>query len=491
MTYTKKILFLIPLFLAIWQPCSAQTGVIIPKGDESVGIDPNRTITSGPLTLPDSLIAIGDKAFKDYELTGPLKLPPNLIVIRSGAFQNCSGLTGDLIIPETVIEISTDIFKNCSGFNGRLSLPDGLEQIPGSSFYNCSGLQGELKLPTALKNMYWDAFYGCSGFTGELVIPENLTYVCGRSFMNCSGFSSVRIHKDVSNIGEKAFAGCTGLETFRIMTEYPPMIQEHAFKDVHNVTLLVPPGCVDNYDQAPWNDKTIFSSIQEDPDLIVSESEHRYSQIGYNRSYEGLKFRFYHNLEATVIGIIPYGEKLEVSSSQDYEESEIDKDVLEDWSRIRWNGMEGWVFNDFISYYPLAPGSSIHPVSPTTANISGTWYSINPFLAEGYDFTKGEDFDSEYSFLNYPVLYNYNGTYEAFGFEYREEGKWSLSGHTITEKGIAGFYEFTKYTVQYTISLYQMNSGIYVMERCHTKPNGKFYFTYLVKGPGKEGMSSR
>lgn len=491
MINTKKNLFLILFLLAVWFPCSAETGVIIPSGAEYVIRDSNRTITSGALTLPDSLIVIGDEAFKDYELTGPLKLPPKLKHIRESAFENCSGLTGDLIIPESVTEFSTDIFKNCSGFNGRLSLPDRLDQIPGSSFYNCSGLQGELKLPTALTQMYWDAFSGCSGFTGELIIPENLKNVCGGSFKNCSGFSSVKIHKEVSYIGEEAFAGCTGLTSFRIEAKYPPGVHSDAFREVQNVTLLVPPGCVGHYDVAPWNNRTIFSSIQEDPDFQVSESEISYTQIGYNRSYEGLKFRNHHYLNATVMGIIPYGEKLEVSTSQEREESGIDREILEDWSRVRWNGMQGWVFNDFISFKPLAPGDSIQPVSPTTENIAGTWYKETPFLAEGYDFTSQVDSDNEEIFFNYTVQYNADNSFEAYGFEYREEGKWSLSDHNISIKGIAGFFEFTKYTENYSISLYKMNSGIYVMERCHTKPNGKFYFTYLVKGPGKEGMSSR
>ena len=78
---------------------------------------------TGPLSLPESLISIGDTAFsRCINITGTLSLPESLITIGNSAFSNCDGLTGPLTIPDKVTSIGENGFYGCRGFTGRFCL---------------------------------------------------------------------------------------------------------------------------------------------------------------------------------------------------------------------------------------------------------------------------------------------------------------------------------------------------------------------------------
>ena len=87
---------------------------------------------SGQLSLPESLVYIGNSAFNGCAFSGMLTLPENLEYIGESAFSGAGRFTGGLTIPEQITTINQWTFSNC-GFTGYLNLNNVIEiqRLPG------------------------------------------------------------------------------------------------------------------------------------------------------------------------------------------------------------------------------------------------------------------------------------------------------------------------------------------------------------------------
>ncbi len=76
--------------------------------------------------------------FNDITIKGVLTLPNSLIAIGEYAFYYCNGLDGDLIIPKHVTTIGHYAFADCDGFKGNdLILSCDMESIGARAFAGC------------------------------------------------------------------------------------------------------------------------------------------------------------------------------------------------------------------------------------------------------------------------------------------------------------------------------------------------------------------
>ncbi len=144
------------------------------------------------LILEDGITHIGNYAFTGHKLTGELRIPDSVISIGEHAFRQCSSLTGDLIIPEKVISIGIAAFGQCTGLSGELQLPEGITYIGATAFVMCSGLTGELTIPAGVTSIGQHTFLGC-GFIGEVTIHESVDFIGKEAFLNCDGLEKIRI----------------------------------------------------------------------------------------------------------------------------------------------------------------------------------------------------------------------------------------------------------------------------------------------------------
>lgn len=188
--------------------------VVIKEGITHIGADAfTGTTLRGDLTLPDSLLSVGDEAFWGQNgLTGKLTLGKNLQKIGKRAFALCC-FSDNLIIPDSVTEIDDfafsmemtispqrgtltlgnnlrmigrEAFSGCL-YTGSLVIPDSVVEIRDAAFYGCSALNGTLTLGKNIKTLGESVFCGCS-FTGDLIIPDNITQILDSTFLGCFAF---------------------------------------------------------------------------------------------------------------------------------------------------------------------------------------------------------------------------------------------------------------------------------------------------------------
>lgn len=189
------------------------------------------------ITIPDSVIIIGAKAFNNTALyknesnwedevlyigkflieakntiSGSYNIKQGTSVIADDAFASRSGLT-DVNIPDSVKEIGINAFYGCSGLTD-LTLPSSVKVIQNKVFMNCSGLIN-LDLPDGITDIGWQSFYGCSSLT-NVTIPDSVTNIEMGAFSYCSKLTSITIPNSVTFIGQKQFEYCSELESIVI-----------------------------------------------------------------------------------------------------------------------------------------------------------------------------------------------------------------------------------------------------------------------------------
>lgn len=149
------------------------------------------------ITLPESLMALGDDAFRSC--TGLTAVTfdgtPALTTINKRAFQGCSSLA-TIAIPASVETIGNGAFSGCSGL-ASVTFPgtSALTTIGTTAFSNCKSL-ATITLPESVTTIGEvqihgeNTYYNGSVFSGagltSFVVPKNLTTIYGGGhFRNC------------------------------------------------------------------------------------------------------------------------------------------------------------------------------------------------------------------------------------------------------------------------------------------------------------------
>ena len=259
--------------------CSIEQELSFPEEIEYLGeaaFESCKKIT-GELRIPQNLTTIGRKCFyENINLRGTLDLPASVTEVGIGAFartgfsslilheglktiraaafsgiwvlyetqlQETNGddvypFDGDIVLPSTVTTLERYAFAK-TGFK-HAYLPDNFEEIPEGLFYQCKELIDTVRIPSKVNHLSSSAFSGCERLTA-IVLPKNLM-----------------------SIGENCFSNCFSLDYLQCLSETPPVLEGSGHFDgvaKDNFTLVVPPGCVDAYRNAPgWSE---FKRISE------------------------------------------------------------------------------------------------------------------------------------------------------------------------------------------------------------------------------------
>ncbi len=243
-----------------------------------------------PYTYNDKpVIAIGYAAFEDAEITS-ITLPKTLVKIGQYAFRDCDKLT-TLNIPALVTEISSDALLGTASlaaitvddanqtfldvenaivlndtntlylasnstktisstisaigvnaFRGRklteITIPNTVTTIGDGAFMECTSLT-TVTFGTNLAKVPNYAFQNCTALNIE-TFPENITEIGDGAFTGCTAITSLTIPATVQKIGTAAFDGCSNITTLTL-NEGLETIDAIAFRNCIRITEVVIP----------------------------------------------------------------------------------------------------------------------------------------------------------------------------------------------------------------------------------------------------------
>ena len=187
-------------------------------------------IAASEVIVQEGIKELGNQAFGSGRMNG-ISLPDSLMEIGDNAFYYCINLA-NITIPEGVTSIGNHTFYGCINLAGA-SLPDGLTYIGEQAFYGCISLT-DIALPNGIKEIKSRAFSGCSRLTG-ITIPGGLRYIENNVFSGCSSLVSLTISEGVKGIESSAFSGCTSLPNVAI-PDSVHAIREKAFYNCTELT---------------------------------------------------------------------------------------------------------------------------------------------------------------------------------------------------------------------------------------------------------------
>ena len=221
------------------------------------------------VAIPDSVEVVGEDAFKGCYGLNELRLGRGIKKIEKDAFSMCVSLQS-VDIPDSVEVVGEGAFCGCHRLE-ELHLGEGIKTIEKSAFSDCSSLR-RVVLPSTLEALARDAFnesvdlvvdderpqdgafggsdslksdaspkttddasqylrweitergariIGCDEkFEGAMEIPSRLdraavVEIAKEAFSKRHSLTSVAIPDSVEVVGERAFAGCDGLNELR------------------------------------------------------------------------------------------------------------------------------------------------------------------------------------------------------------------------------------------------------------------------------------
>jgi len=162
------------------------------------------------ITIPDSVISIGEKAFYDNNDNLEITWIYNPALTK-GSYSDFSDHLKNVTIPYGVTTISD--WSLSSKLITSITIPDSVTSIGEKAFYNCTNL-ASIIIPNSVTSIGDNAFIDCSNLT-SVTIPNSVTSIGSGAFVRCTSLTSLIIGSGVTSIGDWAFSYCGSLTSVR------------------------------------------------------------------------------------------------------------------------------------------------------------------------------------------------------------------------------------------------------------------------------------
>ena len=241
--HVLPILFCVSLLLGVCAiSASAYSGdtVIVGKGKKSIGPnDVSKYRNATEIVVADGVTEILNDTFSHFDMKA-VTLPNSLISIGNSAFNSCKNLT-EITIPKSVFQIGSYAFQRCEKLTS-VTIPESVTSIGRSAFHLCD------KLTT----VYFNAthcnkgdgnWFGTQNNVKKLVIGLSVNVIPKEAFAYCSNLESLTIPANVKTIENYAFQSCKKLKLVTL-EEGLERIEDSAFYGCEALTEITIPNSV-------------------------------------------------------------------------------------------------------------------------------------------------------------------------------------------------------------------------------------------------------
>lgn len=142
---------------------------------------------TGTLTVPQNVKYILDKAFENTKIEG-IEFNHKLKYIGISAFADCSEIVGTLTLPDSMVMIGEQSFTDCSKIMA-IDLGNGIKRIGNSAFAGDHNIT-IVKVPESVEYLDGNAFNYMLGLKAA-ILPENLKVYTADTFTNCGNLTDV------------------------------------------------------------------------------------------------------------------------------------------------------------------------------------------------------------------------------------------------------------------------------------------------------------
>lgn len=190
----------------------------------------NRCKTLTEVTMPDSLIIIGEGAFNMCDALQNVIIPASVTTLIGSTFRFCDSLVS-VTVPETVTVMGDQVFYNCENLES-VEIKAKVSTIGHSMFYDCPKLTS-VKLPDTVKTIDEAAFRECDSLE-TIVLPEGLEVIAEEGFAWSPKLTNINLPESLTTIGRNAFIS-TNINNITIPKNVSS-IGENAFDNTANLT---------------------------------------------------------------------------------------------------------------------------------------------------------------------------------------------------------------------------------------------------------------
>ena len=234
--------------------CDSITSITIPDSVTTIGCEAfYQCISLTSVTIPDSVTTIKPAAFTYCnslaEFKGKFVSEDSRCLIIDNTLNSFApaGLT-EYTIPDSVTAIGDSAFRDCYNITS-ISIHDGITTIGDYAFSNCGSLNNTT-IPGSVKAVGAGAFYAC-GSLPSIIVPDSVITIGDYAFYSCSELTSATIGNGVTTIGDEAFRACSSLTSVTIGNSITT-IGELAFEDCSNLASVyckatTPPSLANSY----------------------------------------------------------------------------------------------------------------------------------------------------------------------------------------------------------------------------------------------------
>jgi hypothetical protein len=231
--------------------CSSLTSVVLGDNIEEIRIAAFSCTPLTSISLPDSLLKIGEYAFARCNYLRTINIPQKTESIGYGVFEDCSNLKEihiqvknpavadpkigekSIISNENVICFNTQIFIHSKAFSNidfnkvTLYIPSGVEKAYKAhpAFQEFKSIKTEDLFDSVALFSFDDDGETISSvrdlLRSSIIIPNTVVRIDNLAFNGCSELENITIPASILAIGNDIFDGCKKLSTIKVASDNP------------------------------------------------------------------------------------------------------------------------------------------------------------------------------------------------------------------------------------------------------------------------------